>query len=319
MYNIVVIGAGQLGRRHIQSIKSTHYPCRLFVVDNVRESLEKTKAVYDSTQVRSQISEIYYVENYDRLPHVIDFLLISTGAKPRAIIFKTISEHFEIKNVIFEKVLFQRESEYQEVADIITLKGIKAWVNCPRRMFEGYKKLRTLFNGKTVNMVVNGGLWGIGCNSIHFLDIYAYLTKCDHYTIITDALDEGIMNSKRSGYKEFSGTLVARFENGGTVILSSSRNTICPVITLCSDDTTCFISETAKECWLKSEKNDKVFSFSIPYQSELTYIVLDDILKKGDCDLTTYSESKKIHLPFIRGMIDFLNTHGYNTDNCPIT
>ena len=319
MKQVAVIGAGQLGSRHIQSIKSTHHQCKLYVVDSVRESLEKTKAIFESTQVDSLIQEVYYCEKPNSLPEVIDFLLISTGSRPRAAIFKDITERYQIKNVVFEKVLFQKESDYHEVAAILKDKGIKAWVNCPRLLYEGYKALKPLFKGKTVNMTVNGGLWGMGCNSIHFLDVYSFLTGSTNYTLSTDGLDHDIIDSKRAGYKEFTGTLTAHFANGGTVVLHSANNAISHLITLSTDDTFCCVSEVKKEYWIKSLDRNEVVTFPVPYQSQLTSIVLDSILDNGICELATYEESAHIHLPLIKGLIAFLNKNGIDTDNCPIT
>ncbi len=319
MYNIVVVGAGQLGSRHIQSIKSTTHQCRLYVVDSVKDSLEKTKSIYDSTRVDTRIAEVLYCGNYDSLPEVIDFLLISTGSRPRATIFKAITERCEVKYVVFEKVLFQKEKEYKEVGDILNKKGIKAWTNCPRRMYEGYKTLKPLFEGKVVNMTVNGGEWGMGCNSIHFLDIYSFLTGQYDFSINTGAVDQQIIESKRVGYKEFTGTIRADYSNGGTVILNCSKSSMGHLVTFASSDIICSISEIKKECWIKTPEKDEVIPFPVPYQSQLTSIVLDSILDNGFCELATYEESQKVHLPLITSLIDFLNSIGINTDNCPIT
>ena len=319
MYNIVVIGAGQLGSRHIQSIKSTRFQCRLFVVDSVKESLDKTKSIYDSTQVETQILDVFYCQEMSTLPEVIDFLLISTGSRPRAAIFRTITEQHVVKNVVFEKVLFQSERDYKEVDAILRKKNIRAWVNCPRRMYEGYKALKPLFDGKVVNMTVNGGEWGMGCNSIHFLDVYSFLTGQYDYTVSTGAVDQHIIDSKRAGYKEFTGTIRAIYSNGGTVVLNCSTNPIGHLVTIASNDSICCISEIKKECWIKTAERDEVAPFPVPYQSQLTSIVLDNILENGTCELATYEESMKVHLPFITGLIDFLNKIGNNTDNCPIT
>lgn len=319
MFSIVIIGAGQLGSRHIQSIKSTKHPCRLFVVDSFKESLDRTKNIYDSTQVETLIQEVTYSEDMRSLPAVIDFLLIATGSRPRATIFKAITAQHVVKNIIFEKVLFQSERDYMEVDDILKQKGIKAWVNCPRRMYEGYKVIKPLFDGKVVNMTVNGGEWGMGCNSIHFLDVYSFLTGQYDYTLKTGAVDQQIIDSKRAGYKEFTGTIRADYSNGGTVVLNCSTSPIGHQVTISSNDAICCISEIKKECWIKTGDRDELIAFPVPYQSQLTSIVLDSILDNGTCELATYEESMKVHLPFITGLIDFLNSIGNNTDNCPIT
>ena len=61
----------------------------------------------------------------------------------------------------------------------------------------------------------------------------------------------------------------------------------------------------------------KVF---LPYQSEMTHIWANDILKKGSCDLPTYANSMKLHLELIRVFTCHIEKiTGEKIDACPIT
>lgn len=319
MYNVVIIGTGQLGSRHLQSIKLTKHECNVWVVDSSDVSLKRCKDIYDGTDVATNVKEIFFCMDITSLPSKIDFLLIATGSKPRFVLFDAVAKKSIVKNVVFEKVLFQKEEEYFKTEEILKTKGVNAWVNCPRRMYEVYNKIKPYFYGKTANMVVSGGNWGMGCNSVHFIDAYAFITGCSEYSMMADALNPELFESKRPGYNEFHGTLTANFANGGQLVISSANNDVNDIVAVSTNDTICYINEGDRECMIKSSDNSEVFSFSIPYQSQLSSIVLDSILDTGTCQLTSFKESMRLHLPFIKSLIGFLNNKGMNTDNCPIT
>jgi len=319
MYNVVVVGAGQLGSRHMQSIKSTKHKCMIWALDSSAESLEKCKEIYDGTEVESNVESVSYVKKVEDLPQSIDFLLIATGSKPRYFVFKEITDRCIVKNVLFEKVLFQKPEEYKLAKDIIDKKGINAWVNCPRRMYEIYNTIKPYFHNNISNMIVSGGNWGMGCNSIHYIDAFAYMIGCDEYSADFSLIDTTLTDSKRQGYKEIHGVIKLSFSNGCQLLLQSTNNGVKNVIAISSDATYCIINEQQRQCWLQHDNADEMIPFTIPYQSQLTSIVLDQIIEQGVCQLTTYEESMILHLPFITGLIDIINKNGINTDSCPIT
>lgn len=319
-YQLVVIGAGLLGSRHVQSLKSCRHACHLYIVDSQQASLDKTRSIYESTDVpECRISQVHYCLDMENLPPVIDFLLISTGSKPRAAIFKSLASKHTIKAVLFEKVLFQKETDYPEIAAILREKGIPAWVNCPRRMFPGYRELQPLFAGKSATMTITGGLWGMACNAIHILDIFSFLTGSKLETVDTSALDPRMIESKRPGYQEFTGTLIGHFSNKGTVILHSIDAPVTDAISIVTPEIACYIDESSRKYWIRTAETDEIHPFPVPYQSQLTSTVADAILDGAPCPLPTFAESSALHLPLIKGLIEFINLLGIDTDICPIT
>ena len=115
----------------------------------------------------------------------------------------------KIGYLILEKVLFQDVASYYEIKDLLQLHAIPCWVNLPRRIFPFYQKLHAhLLPGKKFTMAVEGGNWGLGCNALHFLDLFAYL--CNSSNLIIDNINLiSIFKSKRIGYKEFNASLFA--------------------------------------------------------------------------------------------------------------
>ena len=52
--------------------------------------------------------------------------------------------------------------------------------------------------------------------------------------------------------------------------------------------------------------------FNIPYQSELTAILVEDILMNDSCSLPSYEESVKLHLPYLDSILELINSNTQN-------
>ena len=320
VFNIVLVGAGALGSRHLQAMKNTNHECFFWVVDSSTESLDRCRKIYEDSPANKKVQGIEYIQNIDDLPKHIDFLLIATGSGPRFAIFKSITDRCKVKNVVFEKILFQKLDYYEEAALILEKKHINAWVNTPRRMWDFYEEIKPYFVGTPAHMFMIGGNWGLGCNSIHFIDLYAYLTGCTTYKIDTNGLDRVLYDSKRTGYKEINGLLHCTFSNGGSLMLDSSIVNLRAILTISNENITFSIDEGCKVCWINDANGNRVKTIKVPYQSQLTNLVLDNILDSGTCLLPIYKESDKLHRPFVKGVIDFINNElNGNIDKCPLT
>ena len=104
--------------------------------------------------------------------------IIATTAGIRAIVTQKLLEKNKVKHIIFEKVLFQKVEEYHCVDMLLNRYKTRGWVNCPRRIYPTYQNLKELlFGEESVDMEVVGNGWGLACNSVHFIDLYAYLTS----------------------------------------------------------------------------------------------------------------------------------------------
>ena len=58
---------------------------------------------------------------------------------------------------------------------------------------------------------------------------------------------------------------------------------------------------------------------TIPFQSQLTNIVIEEILDTGDCGLTPYQESARLHKAFLEPLSAFFREQGFEEGLCPIT
>jgi hypothetical protein len=323
MKKIAIIGAGQLGSRHLQSLAQCEFKVKLYIVDPSNEALQISKERFDQIPKNSNVENLEFFQNIEKLPNCLDLVVIATNANVRLKVIQELIEHSNVSYLILEKVLFQSIQDYQIAQDLFLEKKITAWVNCPRRMYPIYQNIRKYLDDKPVHYEVNGVDWGLACNSIHFIDHLAMYTNNIEYTIETEGLEPLILQSKRKGFVEFIGKLTGRFSDGDTFSLSSqSGNKPWSQQKFSTDTVELTISEGKGivEVIQKSTKEKSLISFTTPYQSNLTQLVAKDIFDTGNCLLTPYEQSMKLHIPLLKGLMQFMEKlDGKPIDVCPIT
>lgn len=304
MYNVAIIGAGQLGSRHLQGLKTATSPLSISVVDSSNDSMQIAKERYDAVQVVGEKS-VDYLTSIENLPEALDLVIIATGSKPRAAIIKSLLASKQVKNLVLEKVLFPTLADYDEIGCLLKEKAVNCWVNCPRRMYGMYQQIGEIIDkSKPVSMIYGEENWGLCCNSIHEIDIFMYLTGEKSYSIDTSQLNTEIESSKRNGYIEMTGTLKIKTPNGSELVLTSVNGYEGEAgISIQNGESNLFIDE-GHGLW---SLNGKQHTFAVPYQSQLSGILADDLLLKGNCQLSTFELSASYHKPFIEALLSKYN------------
>jgi predicted dehydrogenase len=318
MYQVAIIGAGQLGSRHLQGLKLASSPLSITVMDSNDESLNVAKERYDAVSPIGA-KNVNYVDSMDKLPSELDLVIIATGSKPRAAIVQSLLNHATVKYLVLEKVLFPSLADYNNVGRLLKDKGIRCWVNCPRRMYGSYKQIKEAIDPtKPIYMTNADEDWGLCCNAIHMIDIFLYLTEEKSYTVETKFLNDKVEDSKRGGYVEMTGKLEVKTEKGNILTLISEKN---------FDGEKIFMIENGEDTYVISEGDGKwsingnTYQYNMPYQSQLSGILADELLITGGCSLTPFYLSNTYHKPFIEAMLAKYNEIKGTPDNkiLPIT
>ncbi len=326
MKQICIVGAGQLGSRHLQALKKLNIDCCIYVVDPDHKALKRARCIYDETKGSNTYKRILYRSSLkyirEETDH-FDIVIVASNSLHRKTIITETVNIFTVDCFILEKVLFQKLEDYTIVQDIFDREGIRAWVNCPRRYFKIYKDIKTdLEKSSSFEISVSGTNWGMGCNSIHFIDLIAFLSGSTDLKINIDDLDEGIIESKRKGFFEMTGSLSGQCGKCKSFRLTSYKEgNIKTSISIIGDISKYIILEGEGISYILSE-NDNSFGVNkikIPFQSELTNIVVEDICFNDNCSLTTYEESKILHIELEKELIPFFKRFGIGGEICPIT
>lgn len=317
MYNVAIIGAGQLGSRHLQGLKGAASPLSISVVDSSEESLKVAKERYEAIPAVGEKSANFY-DNLQKLPEDLDLVIVATGSKPRAAIVKSLLSVSKVKNLVLEKVLFPKLSDYAEIEKLLDDNGVNCWVNCPRRMFGMYQQIAQMIDkSNPINMISASENWGLCCNGIHIIDIFMYLTGEASYSIDVSKLNTEIENSKRPGYIEMTGTITITTPTGNKLTLISENGFHGEKGKFIQNGSLDIFIDEGKGYW---RVNDKEIAYKMPYQSQLSGLLADGVLISGNCALTPYKLSASYHKPFIASLLQAYNKiTGENVDLLPIT
>lgn len=308
---IALIGAGELGSRHLQGLAKCDFPVHLQVVDPNKNSLLLSKKRFGEIFVNQNIKEINYFESLMELSNDIDLTIISTTSSVRLEVLKSLLKNKNVSSLILEKFLFQSVNDVNEAQNLIQRQKIQAYVNCPKRSYESFKMIKEcLINSQKISYRVEGINWGLACNSIHFLDIMTYLTGSTNYTLDTNGLDKNISSSKRQGYIEFTGSLTAQFKSVGVLQLVSTKGDVVSFENeIESEKFKITLNEITGllKIFDKISRSEKSFNFKTPFQSEMTQKIAKDILFQNPVELPTFAESAELHIIFLQSLLKFYN------------
>ena len=320
---IGIIGAGNLGIRHLQALTLLKEACQITVMDVNPKALRKAEPIFKETP-GAQKHEAHFVPGISSMPTAMDIVIIATGADVRRKVIEELLEQAYVSYLVLEKVLFQHLEDYGAVTGLLEQKQVKVFVNCPRRMHPiGAFLKQKLADAKEMEIMYCASDWSLGCNAIHILDFIAYLAGSQDIEIDISGLDPQYQQSKRSGFLEITGTIRGSMGRCRAFALSSYQKQGFPVSTvILSDICRIHIMEWKKELeyadastgweWQKQ-------TFEIPYQSHLTNLTVEELLSSGSCRLTPFQESCRLHIALEEQLIPYFEKQGVERGLCPIT
>tara|TARA_B100000787_G_scaffold170303_1_gene165993 strand:- start:8503 stop:9507 length:1005 start_codon:yes stop_codon:yes gene_type:complete len=334
MVNIVLVGAGKLGSRHLQALSQLKIKgVKLFVIDPSLEARSVAESRFHEMPSSSAIASVTYLESIGNLKiRDIELAVVATTSEHRQSVITNLCASFDVKNMILEKFLFQSEKSYTDVAKILQKKEVKTWVNLPRRQWSFYQDLKIKLSGQKIFQVdVVGTKWSVATSAIHFIDLISFLTDDISYEIVN--LDFGdsyvpaysvITGPRESKYVEFFGSMHGRFSGGVYFNFTCLESEMPLSVILTTSEGTITIYEELGQCFFNVSDGVDIVTSELaviaPYQSELTNKVAEDIITNGECSLTPYEESARLHLPLLTSYLEYLaKIDPKFSDLCPIT
>lgn len=322
--SILIIGAGQIGSRHLQALALLKEPCYFYLVDPNETNLLTARQRFESVAGydRHQTSLCSSIQKLSS--DKFDLAIIATTADNRAQVIQSLLQTNEVAYLILEKVLFQALNDYASIEDLLQKYNTQAFVNCPRRMYDFYKEVKTSITpGTPVQMEIIGNNWGLACNGIHFIDLFNFLTGEEIFRWQNNLQNE-IIKSKRSGYIEIAGNITGYSSRGNSLSLTCYKEGPPNIsVRISTQRLRLTISEGLGKAYreeISQEWKAGEIVFNVLYQSQLTNIITEQLFETGRCELTPYDISAALHIPFLKLMLTHYNNISNTTiDICPIT
>ena len=326
MIHCTIIGAGQIGSRHLQALCHLESPTRIDLVDPSDKSLQTARDRYEEViSPNKQDVELFCHNSLDGLPGTLDLVIVATNSNVREEVIRSVTQKRPVKNLILEKVLFQRIGQYIEIDNLLKEFSIPTWVSSWMRTTDLFKKIKSVLNlNNPIQMKIEGSRWGMGTNSIHYMDLFSYFSGCNDFKFVEAHLEDKVLDAKRKGFKEFMGHLKGQNSRGDSLDLICKDEEEGPITIKIRNGLEKYLLVTDFVGHVDFKSSNKLASrigkVALPYQSEMTHIWVNDILSKGSCDLPTYSNSMALHLELIRTFTGHLEKiTGEKIEACPIT
>lgn len=325
MIKNLLIGAGQIGSRHLQGMLRSTQVQEIFVLDPNEQSLAVSKQRADEIIHRNIV---HYITDWEKVPGDISIAIVATGAMNRERIIEQLLTKYNVQFLILEKILFQTLEAYDNIEGLLKSTSVKTWVNHPQLLFPHYigqKEQLEMESPGSIGFQVFGSNWGLACNTLHYLELFQYLSGSRISTINTSMLDEEVLPSKRQGYIEFTGTLFGSLQNGNFFSITSVNAEPGSItVHIQTPDSRIIVQEDGASNRVVMNKKTGympiVETIHPVYQSTLTGILVDELIAKGNIGLPTFEQASFTHRKFISELLNkYSQITGKTETVCPIT
>lgn len=173
---ILILGAGEIGSRHLQSMARCALPLKIYVHSNNVQSLKVCEDRWLEVASTSSLHQLIMCANLENLPVQIDLVIASSTASSRPELIEGIANKTQVTFWVLEKVLAQSSGKIKAMMENVSLSS-QSWVNYYMLADPWYAEIkRHLLPFTLKRMEVIGGDWGLACNSLHFIHLHAWFS-----------------------------------------------------------------------------------------------------------------------------------------------
>ena len=319
---IAIIGAGQLGSRHLQGLGALMIEVEIYLVDPSEASLNLSLERHKQVDTKNT-QQVHLLQSIEDLPKQLDLVIIACTSDIRFAVLENLANHTKAENIILEKILFQNLQHYSDVLQMQNLNLDKVWVNFAQRLWPFFVDLKEqFFNDANLEINITGSNWGLGCNSVHNVDLADFLWSKPSKTHAV--LNKEVLPSKRAQFVEFSGEVVTEIEGGGRITQVCYAEGEAPFVITVSHPKLKQVWDVSNGVLLSSSAASGwkfIQTVLVPsYQSNLTTNVAESILTRGDCCLPKLRDACLTHISTLEALLVSCKNNGNDFgSSCPVT
>jgi predicted dehydrogenase len=202
----IVIGAGRMGRRHIEVIRSADLEF-VGICDFSSEALSIAQQEYQLTN-----DQLY--TNAQDLLHVTqpDIVIVSTTSTSHCE-YTCLSAEMGAKYILCEKPMATSLDECNQMIQKCQDYGVRLAINHPMRYMPTYTKIKELVDspifGGLSSMTVIAGNMGIAMNATHYFEAFQFITNDTIESISAWFSKENVPNPRGEQYYDKAGSIRA--------------------------------------------------------------------------------------------------------------
>lgn len=335
--NVIVIGAGRMGVRHIQGVLAVDNISKITIVDINQGALDNALSSLKDN-AGSDKCEYTLLDNLDK-NNRCDVGIIAPTADNREELFNLLVK-LGCKNIMVEKPLGQSYQEVLDFNETVSKSDVNCSVNLNMRLYDNFIQLKKdlentpqLQGPKTIT--INTGTIGIGANGIHYLDLLYFLLDANEAEIQAAHISEETIPSGRgANFGDFGGWSAINYYRNkslvGTALISlSATSTVFGSWDIVAPHGRIYFNEVEQKRINTYRKEDSILpvnryfgDYTLPVESKFESPFLGDLtakwiigLQNNEQLLPNISESCKVH----KLMFDWLKYSKTHQDLFPIT
>lgn len=321
--NLVLVGCGNVGSRHLQAVAKLPYDIVIDIVEPNKDAQALAKSRLNEIEYDKNNHNFFWRQSLDEVMNKSNLVIISTLSTGRIDIINQLLEKGHSRFLV-EKMVCQSVEEYVSLLSQMKKFNAKGWVNTTPRCFKSYQKIKDHL-GKTdmihLSVLANSDA-GLSTNAIHYIDLFCWLAEDYEIKLGGEFLSNELIPNKRGkNFKEFSGTLLGSLKNGSLLSLTfvpSYKGGV--TVNISGNNEHFIIDETNEKITLLTERQNYDWKFKYEHVSSLTTAIAHDILEKDHCFLPNLHDSFYAHSELFR----IFNLHvsrilKEDVQICPIT
>ena len=321
---IAIIGAGELGSRHLQGMRLARSVQSVHVIDPSPKSLDVARKRWAEIAAEAPGIDVVFHSSLDGLPGAVDLAIVATNSDVRADVVRNLLDSGKTGALLLEKILFYELEEYDLIGKAIAEKSIPAWVNCHMRSRPFFKTIKNELAGKNdLRIDVSGIRWGMITAGIHFVDLLSFLS--DESELKVDSFNlHGVYESKRKGFFDAYGKCYVSTASGAGLSMESAEgDDLLMSLRISSGRKTWSLVDWDGPVPCEFRNNGRLMhvnEVNIERHSSFTGLLVDEILETGSCDLPRYDFSAKEHVVFLSVFYSaYARFIGGSSGVCPVT
>lgn len=259
--SVFICSLGIMGRRHL--IGALQAGLAVVAYDPSEDSITKSKEAIEKSGLAN--SSVQFLKQFPE-QQGFDIAIFAETADFRKDNFIRFTQKNKAKRIMLEKPVARSQSDFDQVAKVayeLKISGVEIFVNFPRRTWPFYMNLKETWGSSSpIEMTVNGGAIGLGCNGIHYIDTFCYLTSSDitPFEVAYSQVDADLVGSGRGArFKDYGGTFLIKKGKSSLYLSLNPTGTSTPILSLKTLHSTLWIDEsnyTYRE-WKKTGGFDK--------------------------------------------------------------
>lgn len=293
--NIVIIGTGNIGKRHLQAVGNLKMADGVVCYDNIEASLNSVHPFCKANNIDAEHLDIRadYKNTLDAItPGSI--VVIATTAKGRKdILLDVIAKR--PKAVIAEKPLCQSDEEYKQILAASKAGSVPVYVNLTRHSFDVYKRIKREIIAAKERIFVSVFPDGMSCIGIHIFDLMTWLFDAKTQEI-SSSTAFGLTETKRGGCFDFYGDMSLLLDNRDAAFFRAAQKDCVFSVKISTEDKEYNVFEYSKKMVITDRSGEvRTEEIEVPFVSQTTSKIVAQIMEGEKPDLPTVEESYLAH------------------------